>query len=198
MQILKEDIRNKINQSAIRLFKQYGYSGISMRKIAQDSNISVGNIYRYYNSKDHLFEQLLDPVIQEIMDLLKADPQLIVHGNQEMIKAFVNKTLKMFLEIHNKHSDELYILVYGLKGSQMEDTVSKVINLLASQFSDWILLFNRNNNKYLDISFTSQLIAKNIVTSCIEILFKFETDEQRLMHMSHIESIYSSFYREVL
>lgn len=195
MQILKEDIRNKIDKAAIELLKIHGYNGITMRKIAKASDMTVGNIYRYYKSKDDLFEQILKPVIEKIMSLLNVDIQYELQGNQEIIRAYVDQTLSLFLKLHKDYSDELYILVHGLKGSCMEDTVSVVIDHLAKHFHDWIKDYNKIEKKTLDVEFTARLIASNLVTSCIEVLYKFDNDEDRLKHMSHFERIYSSFYR---
>jgi len=47
MQILKEEVHNKIINAAKEEFLEYGYSGASMRRISKKIGMTVGNIYRY-------------------------------------------------------------------------------------------------------------------------------------------------------
>lgn len=49
----------KLRQSAKQLFWRYGYSNISVRKIANDAGVDVALINRYFSSKLGLFEATL-------------------------------------------------------------------------------------------------------------------------------------------
>lgn len=55
MQILKDNIRSRILDVAKQQFELKGYSKTSMREIAVDVGVGVGNIYNYFKSKDELF-----------------------------------------------------------------------------------------------------------------------------------------------
>lgn len=58
MQVKKDEIRNRILETAQRLFIKRGYENTSLKQIAEKSNISKSNIYRYYRSKDEIYENL--------------------------------------------------------------------------------------------------------------------------------------------
>ena len=47
-----------ILDSALELFRQYGYRRTSMEDIAQAANVAKGTLYIYFKSKDELFEAL--------------------------------------------------------------------------------------------------------------------------------------------
>lgn len=49
MQILKKDIRKDILFVAKSEFLAYGFKETSMRTIAKKANVSLGNIYNYFN-----------------------------------------------------------------------------------------------------------------------------------------------------
>lgn len=53
--------RNKIEieQAALRLFIRQGFHGTSVRDIAQEANVSLGNIYNYFDTKEELYESLV-------------------------------------------------------------------------------------------------------------------------------------------
>ncbi|MBU0934836.1 MAG: TetR/AcrR family transcriptional regulator [Spirochaetes bacterium] len=55
MQILKEELRQKILHTAIKEFLSQGYEAASLRKIAGICDIAPGSIYNYYPSKADLY-----------------------------------------------------------------------------------------------------------------------------------------------
>ena len=70
MQVKKDDIQNKILSVAERLFIKNGYENTSLKMIAERSYISKSNIYRYYKSKEEIYETLVGPARPEIIKLL--------------------------------------------------------------------------------------------------------------------------------
>lgn len=52
-----EQTKRLIVQTAVRLFRDNGYDKTTMRGIAQEAGISVGNAYYYFPSKDHLVQE---------------------------------------------------------------------------------------------------------------------------------------------
>ena len=70
MQVKKDDIQNKILSVAERLFIKNGYENTSLKMIAERSYISKSNIYRYYRSKEEIYETLVGPARPEIIKLL--------------------------------------------------------------------------------------------------------------------------------
>ncbi len=49
---MEEEIRQQIVEAAKRRFAHYGYSKSSMSEIAQDCEMSVGNLYRFFKNKE--------------------------------------------------------------------------------------------------------------------------------------------------
>ena len=76
MQIAKEHIRQNILNAALPLFYAKGYSKVTIREIADDSHVGLSNIYNYYNSKEDIFRELVQPVINDFEIMLDKH-----HGN---------------------------------------------------------------------------------------------------------------------
>ncbi|MBT5220652.1 MAG: TetR/AcrR family transcriptional regulator [Woeseia sp.] len=55
----------KILRSARTLFLTKGYEGLSLRSVAELSDISLGNLTYYFGSKGDLFESMIDDVLGE-------------------------------------------------------------------------------------------------------------------------------------
>jgi len=54
----KTEMRATILSAALKLFSDEGYDNVSMRKIADDIEYSVGTIYLYYKDRDEIFFEL--------------------------------------------------------------------------------------------------------------------------------------------
>ena len=48
--------RRRILETALRLFLERGYEGTTMRGIAAEAQVSIGNAYYYFKSKEHLIQ----------------------------------------------------------------------------------------------------------------------------------------------
>jgi AcrR family transcriptional regulator len=53
-----DDTRAKITETAIESFRQRGYDQTTIRLIAGEAGISVGNAYYYFPTKNHLVQEL--------------------------------------------------------------------------------------------------------------------------------------------
>lgn len=59
------DTREKILTTALELFSQNGYEGVSVSEIAQGVGVTKGALYRHYQSKQHI----LDSIVQHMYAL---------------------------------------------------------------------------------------------------------------------------------
>ncbi|MFH8434026.1 TetR family transcriptional regulator [Streptomyces sp. NPDC018007] len=60
-----EQTRTLILETALRLFAERGYDRTTMRAIAQEAGVSVGNAYYYFSSKEHLVQGFYDRIAGE-------------------------------------------------------------------------------------------------------------------------------------
>jgi AcrR family transcriptional regulator len=55
-----EQTRQLILDTALRLFRERGYAETTMRAIAKEAGVAVGNAYYYFDSKEHLVQGFYD------------------------------------------------------------------------------------------------------------------------------------------
>jgi AcrR family transcriptional regulator len=60
-----EATRSRIVDSAMRLFEENGYQRTTMRAVAADAGVSLGNAYYYFSSKEHLVQGFYDRIQDE-------------------------------------------------------------------------------------------------------------------------------------
>jgi AcrR family transcriptional regulator len=60
-----EQTRALIVETALRLFRERGYEATTMRAIAKEAGVSVGNAYYYFGSKEELIQAYYDELQEE-------------------------------------------------------------------------------------------------------------------------------------
>jgi AcrR family transcriptional regulator len=59
-----QETRQRIVDTALELFREHGYDGTTMRAIAKEADVSLGNAYYYFASKDDLVLGFYDQLQQ--------------------------------------------------------------------------------------------------------------------------------------
>ncbi|RST14868.1 TetR/AcrR family transcriptional regulator [Streptomyces sp. WAC05374] len=84
-----EQTRTLILETALRLFQERGYDRTTMRAIAQEAGVSVGNAYYYFSSKEHLVQGFYDRLAAEheaaVRPVLSGDRDLAVRIRDSML-----------------------------------------------------------------------------------------------------------------
>ena len=172
MQIKKGDNKEKIKESAKEIFFAVPYKDASMRDVAAKSNMTVGNIYRYYENKEVLFDDILksthDGVVKliKVSDLVKifikkkttTDESVVIKSSR--FKTFLMNTI---LKIVTNHSVELYILLTNCEGSKYEGTKRKIAEMIKETIIkrvDGMTEDRADTYAYLTITTFSYLLKK--------------------------------------
>ncbi|MFI9581100.1 TetR/AcrR family transcriptional regulator [Streptomyces sp. NPDC052236] len=75
-----EQTRTLILETALRLFQERGFDKTTMRAVAQEAGVSVGNAYYYFSSKEHLVQGFYDRIAAEheaaVQPVLEGDTDL--------------------------------------------------------------------------------------------------------------------------
>lgn len=92
-QVLKDDIKNRIRTVAIEMFKNNGYAKTSMKNIAIGADVAVGNLYRYFNSKEDLYNEIIKEFVDKVNAIIKENTynMLNLEDMEEDVYDRVNK-----------------------------------------------------------------------------------------------------------
>ncbi|MDO5439256.1 MAG: TetR/AcrR family transcriptional regulator [Erysipelotrichaceae bacterium] len=120
-QFLKEESRERIVDSARSEFLQHGYRSSSMRRIAFRSNMTVGNLYRYFKNKEELILAAVFPAYKELSELISTltDGRISLESREfpqgglsvEEIKTMISGLCSGFIGIYQRHQKEMRILM---------------------------------------------------------------------------------------
>ncbi|MEY9993747.1 AcrR family transcriptional regulator [Streptomyces sp. V4I8] len=89
-----EQTRALILETAMRLFQERGYDKTTMRAIAQEAGVSVGNAYYYFEGKEHLIQGFYDRIATEHKVAIRE-----VLARETDLEARLAGVLKVWLDI---------------------------------------------------------------------------------------------------
>ncbi len=180
-QYLKEDVQCRISQAALRIFARDGFTKARITDIAEDAQVSTGNIYRYFETKEVLFEAVVPQSFYKellrksrnndaILGMLHKDPrrkQESVAATNELISFWIEKRL------------ETVILLKGAQGSRYEGFTESYVDELIAKTHQLLHETNRSNREDLlphDL-FVLRLIYRGILRKFVEVLEAFDNEE---------------------
>jgi AcrR family transcriptional regulator len=70
-----QDRRDQIRALALRLFRERGYDRTALREIAAELGLSKSGLYHHFPSKDALLASLVDPLLDDLLTLLRDTPE---------------------------------------------------------------------------------------------------------------------------
>ena len=163
MQYLKKEIRERILIAAVEEFKEQGYADASIRNIANNAEISLGNIYRYFTNKEALYFAVINPFMESVKQFVDKDFSFADKSMKE-----ISETLISFIM---QFSDELLIIQKG-NTVHYESFVSYIIEVMSGKIKELIEgIFPEIDSKIQNPEFYSA-IAEGFLTSFFKILKK--------------------------
>lgn len=149
----KETIKNK----AIELFDKYGVKKVSMDEIAKEAQVSKVTIYKYFQSKEDLFRELI-----------MSEYEKSVSGAETIINSDIAFLDKLFKIITIKNSSR------SLIGGEYAKTIisgdSEVRDYISNNFSNRLkLLFNSLFNQGKEEGYIEEGIPNEMISLYMDI-----------------------------
>ena len=92
--------KDHIIKSAIKILKEFGTEGLTMRKVATNASMSLGNLQYHFKNKEALFSGLAEHYFSECAGMLDDYKHTPENGsNEEKLYQFILFTLDHFDEI---------------------------------------------------------------------------------------------------
>ncbi len=191
MQYLKDEVRNSIIRESLKEFREKGYKGASIRSIAANSGTSVGNIYKYFNSKEDLYKNLIGPVYDKIMNYINQFDK--VELNDKADKIFY-ELMEKIMEIFKENSTELAVLLNKSEGSIYENCKNSFVYIITRIVTEKMNYELSVKGKRLRDNFVIYLVSNSLVESIVIILSEKEDGAEVRKLILNIIDI---FYRDL-
>ena len=168
MQVKKEDISSNILNTAMRLFIKRGYENTSLKLIAEKCHICKSNIYRYYSSKEDIYETIVGPAREEIVN------NAPYFFSQEIIdRNVVEKCEEVPLILSglmSRFHSEILIMLKSENGTDRR--------MLEKLITDSFI-----NTCPIEKSGSKEMISKMLIFGLTDILMKYSEEEDLLREL---------------
>lgn len=169
----------KILRAAEEEFMEKGYGNAKMMAIAARAGVSHSMLHYYYRSKEKLFQMVFDEKAQLIVGILEG-----IHSKEfdlkEVIAQFVRNQFNLLMD----NDRFVWFIINELIHN--EENMTKVIDIVKSKLSDYLLWFNDVLTKEIESgrirSISGRSLIMNIISLnassflCIPVLKKLEPE----------------------
>lgn len=193
-QILKEEMRIRIIKAAKNELLLKGYKDASMRRIAENSNMTVGNLYRYYDGKDRLIQSIVSPALEKIEKCVAKVSDIKFHFSSSSLDikddhfelhTIFDALSNELVEIYFEYSDEMKILMMH---SNLNEDLSNWFSLIIQKYIILKYIDNLNPDEQLILS---RSLASSIFSGVRECLKDSHLSKKSLKELLRI---YFRFY----
>lgn len=186
MQYLKENVKQKIINSALAEFRKNGYQGAAMRDIAANANIVSGNIYRYFKNKEDLFDCAVEPAYQLLQKLELSFQENVKENHISFIgdesHIVIEQISAQILEVISEYETEMTILLEYSEGTKYADTRENLKQVISNSMRDNYLVELKENGKVIEDDFIFDIFSSSFVDGICLILKKI-TDNSRIKRL---------------
>ena len=156
-QVLKEEIRARIESAALAEFYKHGFKFTTMKSIASRAGIPTGLIYSYYKNKADLFAHIVKPVCLFMEAIMSHHPE---HGQNHLF----DYELPQMMNCINAYHKQVTILFDKSQGSAYAGVKHQMIEDIAAHLRSETVL---KNTQFDPIFY--HILANNFLENILEI-----------------------------
>lgn len=180
MQYKKDIIRKTILDCALCEFEQKGYSKASVLRIAKNAKVPIGNLYRYFMSKQLLFEEIVKSAVVELPIVIQKIYNCEIKDNHNL-KEVGDNIARHIIDIHKKYGRQLLLLVDKCDSLQFENFYQGFLIYVVDLVEEGLYQSKNSQNRLL-----SQIITEGYLNGVFAIMREVKESEmeQKLKELS--------------
>jgi len=161
MQYQKEEVRARIFASALDEFEKYGFKDANMRRIAKAAQAATGNLYRYFKSKDDIFDEIVKVAYKRISVFIEEASMLEEYrrGDLKQLAGYITEGI---MQIHAGYGRELLVIADKSAGSKHENFLQVLCDMVFERIK---------NEMSFDIKDTDDILLRILSLGFVEGMF---------------------------
>lgn len=178
MQIKKDEVRNAILQAAEEEFLEKGFPYASVRKIVKAAGTTLGNFYNYFDSKESLFDALVESEYELFIELILQHEKLERPDylwNTLDISQWKKVLSQLMQQLLPPFTRRFILLIECSEGTRYANSRAQLVGLIKDHFVEHM---ERFSPEAVNIPF-AEIIAEQVINGFILILRKFREEEER-------------------
>ena len=164
VQFAKDEIRQRIIDTAREEFLEKGFEKASVRTITARAKTAKSNLYNYFSDKNDLFRSVLEPTIAKIRYGLELAKQFNVpKGVDEYTlqsQTYVIGAINRFVA---ENLTDVRLLLFKAQGSSLENFKYELLEAFTDNMHDWVRSIRPDRN-------ISRLFVRSICSFYISLI----------------------------
>jgi len=174
MQYLKDEVRARILAAALDEFETHGYAASQVRRIAAEAQVSTGNLYRYFTSKEAIFDAIVRSSYERIAALMADVAGFYSGGHVEGVRGLAHHLAAGIMSVYSTHGRQLLIIAEKSAGSRHENFLHTMTEMICER----MLLELRRQGALADETLV-RLVATGFFSGMV-LLFRTTQEPKRL------------------
>lgn len=171
------DKKEKVIDTARKLFTEYGYKRVSMDEIARESNVTKKTIYTYFKDKESMFKYFIDEELNHMRSIIEK----IKESNDTFINKLGNGVYKVITYRNNSRLFTNLIKDFNDENSYKYESFSKlydkeIINYIENAINEEV---EKNTIKSCDVHLSAFIIYKVFISVMLE--YDRKIDEKKFV-----------------
>jgi len=163
IQSKKEEVKKQIEAAALKVFFNKGFLNAKMSDIAEEIQISVGNIYTYFKNKNDLFYSVVPPSLVDYLQ--KVLVESIHFDNQTLFaEARTEKRADIFqkqINLLTQYHQQIVIIFEKNQGTEYSNAKNELIDLMMETKMPYV----KSTYKRYEINSEDNFILLNILAN---------------------------------
>ena len=195
--------QEKILESAKTEFLEKGFLNASLRNIAKNAGVTTGAFYRYYDSKEALFEAIVGDHAQYVLALfchtIDHFEELPGQEQTEQMLELSTDCIGAMLDYVYEHYDAFKLLVGCADGTIYADFIHKLVEKEVESTYFYIGTLERMGHKMEPINKNLiHMIASGQFTGIFEAIVHDMPKEEAVEYVTQLRRFYSAGWSELM
>lgn len=181
-QYLKQDVRERILDAAVRRFAESGYAVATMRQIAKEAGLSSGNVYRYFGGKEALFAAALPDGFLTTFESLVRRRVRSLRGVRDVASIAPNADFHLvseeLLRFCIEHRLRVVVLLGRSSGSVHASFGARMVQQLVNMAVEHARSIGHGGRLTGPERFALEQIYRNFVVAMVQILTTYDEESR--------------------
>lgn len=170
MQVLKEEVRERILDAAVQVFYEKDFRSAKLQDIARLADVSVSLLYSYFKNKEKLFESVVSSAPFDFNRIAREEEAIIANTPSERYQIAAEGTLLNMLAHHKL----LVILIDKSQGTAYEHAKDDFVESIERHIR--YMVNERAVLRYPDL--LVHVLASNFVESIMEVARHYSSENE--------------------
>ncbi|MBO8470109.1 MAG: TetR/AcrR family transcriptional regulator [Spirochaetes bacterium] len=191
------ETERRILETAKKEFLERGFQGTSMRRIAALAGVTTGALYGYFDSKEKIFDSLVEDSYNAVMNAYKdAHVEFAALPYDTQVSGMGDITAKCVewcLEYIYDHLDEFRLILMCSEGTRYTNMVDEMMKIEEESTEEFISLMRKNGMEIPEIDpLLEHMVTSGYFTSFFEVVRHSVPREDARIYIHNLQAFYKA------